>query len=217
MPYTYSTLTNDIIANMEEDSEEFVSALPSIIERAQLHLQRRLDPVNIIRFTEVSVSASSRTLSLPADLLVLKSIQVCATGGWANLLEQNNEFLTAYWPDYTSCAPTKYYAPKDNATLYLAPTPPSNATALIEYIPRVTVLSSAYPSNYFSERTEAAFFAAGMMFANAWTKNAAAVQIWKSILDEELTALNVESTRARRSDTSDRYNGTPENTLTGGP
>ncbi len=217
MPYTYSTLTNDIIANMEEDSEEFVSALPSIIERAQLHLQRRLDPVNIIRFTEVSVSASSRTLSLPADLLVLKSIQVCATGGWTNLLEQNNEFLTAYWPDYTSCAPTKYYAPKDNATLYLAPTPPSNATALIEYIPRVTVLSSTYPSNYFSERTEAAFFAAGMMFANAWTKNAAAVQIWKSILDEELTALNVESTRARRSDTSDRYNGTPENTLTGGP
>lgn len=217
MPYTYSTLTNDIIANMEEDSEEFVSALPSIIERAQLHLQRRLDPVNIIRFTEVSVSASSRTLSLPADLLVLKSIQVCATGGWTNLLEQNNEFLTAYWPDYTSCAPTKYYAPKDNATLYLAPTPPSNATALIEYIPRVTVLSSTYPSNYFSERTEAAFFAAGMMFANAWTKNAAAVQIWKSILDEELTALNVESTRARRSDTSDRYNGAPENTLTGGP
>ena len=217
MPYTYSTLTNDIIANMEEDSEEFVSALPSIIERAQLHLQRRLDPVNIIRFTEVSVSASSRTLSLPSDLLVLKSIQVCATGGWTNLLEQNNEFLTAYWPHYTSCAPTKYYAPKDNATLYLAPTPPSNATALIEYIPRVTVLSSAYPSNYFSERTEAAFFAAGMMFANAWTKNAAAVQIWKSILDEELTALNVESTRARRSDTSDRYNGTPENTLTGGP
>ena len=31
MPYTYSTLANDIIANMEEDSAEFVSALPSII------------------------------------------------------------------------------------------------------------------------------------------------------------------------------------------
>lgn len=217
MPYTYSTLTADVIANMEEDSAEFVSALPSIIERAQNHLQRRLDPVNIIRFTEVSVSASNRVLNLPADLLVLKSIQVCATGGWNNLLEHNNEFLTAYWPDYTSCAPTKYYAPKDNVSIYLAPTPPANATALVEYIPRVTVLSSAYPTNYFSTYTDSAFFAAAMMYANAWTKNVAAVGIWKGILDEELTVLNLESSRARRSDTVNRYSGSPENTIAGTP
>ena len=217
MPYTYSSLSNDVIANMEEDSEEFVSALPSIIERAQSHLQRRLDPVNIIRFTEISVSASNRTLALPADLLVLKSIQVCATGGWNNLLEQNNEFLTAYWPDYTSVAPSKYYAPKDNASIYLAPTPPSDATALIEYIPRVTVLSSANPSNYFSNYTDAAFFAATMMYANAWTKNAAGTTIWKGILDEELAVLNNEFSRARRSDTVNRYNGSPENTIAGQP
>lgn len=215
MGYTYSTLVSDIQANMEEDSAEFVSALPAIIERAQSYLQRRLDPINTFRFTEVSVSASTRTLSLPVDLLVLKSIQVCATGGWTNLLEQNNEFLTAYWPDYTSCAPTKYYAPKDNATIFLAPTPPSNTTALIEYIPRVTILSSSAPTNYFSERADSAFFAASMMYANAWTKNAAAVTIWKGIADEELTVLNIEYSRARRSDSSNRYLGSPENTISG--
>jgi hypothetical protein len=217
MPYTYSTLASDIIANMEEDSAEFVSALPSIIERAQNHLQRRLDPVNIIRFTEVSVSASNRTLTLPADLLVLKSIQVCATAGWNNLLEQNNEFLTAYWPDYTSVAPSKYYAPKDNYSIYLAPTPHTNGTALVEYIPRVTILSSAYPTNYFSERADTAFFAAAMMYANAWTKNANAVNIWKAITDEELAVLNIEFTRARRSDTVNRFGGSPENTIAGQP
>ena len=217
MPYTYSTLTADVIANMEEDSDEFVAALPAIIERAQSHLQRRLDPVNIIRFTSVSVSASNRILALPSDLLVLKSIQVCATGGWNNLLEQNNEFLTAYWPDYTSVAPSKYYAPKDNLSVYLAPTPATNGTALVEYIPRVTILSSAFPSNYFSDRADTAFFAAAMLYANAWTKNAGAVTVWKSILDEELTVLNIESTRARRSDTSNRFNGSPENTIGGTP
>ena len=217
MPYTYSTLTNDVIANMEEDSAEFVSALPAIIERAQSHLQRRIDPINIIRFTEVSVSAGVRTLSLPGDLLVLKSVQVCATGGWSNLLEQNNEFLTAYWPDYTSVAPSKYYAPKDNYSIYLAPTPPTNTTALVEYIPRVTILSSLHPTNYFADRADTAFFAAAMMYANAWTKNAGAVTIWKSILDEELAVLNNEASRARRSDTSNRYDGSPENTIAGQP
>jgi len=217
MPYTYTTLTNDVIANMEEDPAEFVSALPSIIERAQSHLQRRLDPVNIITFTEVSVSASTRTLTLPSNLLVLKSIQVCATGGWNNLLEQNNEFLTAYWPDYTSCAPTKYYAPKDNATIFLAPTPPADTTALIEYIPRVTVLSSAFPTNYFATYADTAFFAAAMLYANAWTKNAGAVTLWQGILNEELAVLNIESNRARRSDTVNRYDGSPENTIAGQP
>jgi hypothetical protein len=56
-----------------------------------------------------------------------------------------------------------------------------------------------------------------MLYANAWTKNAAAVTVWKTILDEELTVLNIESSRARRSDTSNRYRGSPENTIAGTP
>jgi hypothetical protein len=54
-----------------------------------------------------------------------------------------------------------------------------------------------------------------MMYANAWTKNAAAVTIWKGIADEELTVLNIEYSRARRSDSSNRYLGSPENTISG--
>lgn len=217
MPYTYSQLVAAIQANMEEDSAEFLTELPKIIERAQSHLQRRLDPININRFTEVSVSASTRTLNLPSDLLVLKSIQVCASGGWTNLLQQNNEFLTAYWPDYTSCAPSKYYAPKDNLTVYLAPTPASHGTALVEYIPRVTILSSAAPTNWFSQNADTALFNAAMLYANMWAKNGGAVTTWKSLLDEELQVLNIEAARARRSDTSNRQDGSPENTLSGQP
>lgn len=217
MPYTYSELVAAIQANMEEDSAEFLSELPKIIERAQSHLQRRLDPINIIRFTEVSVSASTRTMNLPSDLLVLKSIQVCAPGGWNNLLQQNNEFLTAYWPDYTSCAPAKYYAPRDNLSVYLAPTPVSHGLALVEYIPRVTVLSSAAPTNWFSQNADTALFNASMVYANMWAKNSGAVSVWKSLLDEELQALNIEAARARRSDTSNRQDGSPENTLSGQP
>ena len=56
-----------------------------------------------------------------------------------------------------------------------------------------------------------------MMYSNAWTKNAGAVSIWKSILDEELAVLNNEASRARRSDTSNRYDGSPENTIAGQP
>jgi len=183
MSYTYSTLTNDVIANMEENSDEFVSALPTIISRAQNYLQRRIDPINILRFVEVSVSASTRTLQLPTDVLVLKSIQVCATGGWTNLIQQTNEYLTAYWPDWTSCAPSKYYATKDGLQLFLAPTPRTGGLAHLEYVPKVTILTSALPSNWFSENAEAAFFNATMMYANLWSKNQAAADRWKAAAD----------------------------------
>ena len=39
----------------------------------------------------------------------------------------------------------------------------------------------------------------------------------KQIDPEELAALNIEASRARRSDTSNRYDGSPENTLAGTP
>ena len=217
MPYTYSQLTDDVIANMEEDSDEFVAALPLIVERAQTYLQRRSDAININRFTEVSVSASTRTLNLPSDLLVLKAVQVCVSGGWINLLQQTNEYLTAYWPDYVSCATPKYYAPVDNTQVFLAPTPANNDTALVEYVPLVTVLSSSAPTNWFSNNAEGAFFAAAMMYANLWTKNQNATDRWQGVADAELAVLNNEARRSRRSDAVDRGKGTPENTLNEAP
>lgn len=216
MAYTYSTLAADVIANMEEDSDEFLVALPSIIARAQAYLQRRLDPVNLNTFSEVPVLAGTRTLELPSDLLVLRSIQVSTTAGNINLLQQTNEYLTAYWPDYVSVATPKYYAAKDNQQVFLAPTPALDASALVEYVPRVATLTSAAPSNWFAQYTDAAFFAAAMMQANAWTKNPGAVALWKSQADEELAVLNNEGRRGRRSDTSDRNSGSPENNLAPG-
>ena len=151
MSYTYDSLTNDVIANMEEDSAEFVSALPSMVVRAQDYLQRRLDPLNIIRYATVSASIGSRTLMLPEDLLVLKSLQFATSAKMVNLIEHTNEFLTVYWPVYTSVGTPKYYAPKDNLEIFLAPTPNAVGPATVEYIPLVTVLSSAAPSNWFAQ------------------------------------------------------------------
>jgi hypothetical protein len=214
--YTYDTLLADVVANMEEDSSEFLDALPSIISRAQAYLQRRTDPINIITFSEIPVSAGVRTANLPANLLVLRSIQVSTSAGNINLIQQTNEYLTAFWPDYVSVAPPKYYAAKDNTQIFVAPTPDTNTNASIEYIPRVATLTSAAPTNWFSENADAAFFAASMMYANAWTKNANAVAVWKTQADEELAAINNEARRTRRSDTSDRNGGTPENNIAPG-
>jgi hypothetical protein len=215
--YSYDTLVTDIIANMEEDSAEFVSVIPGIIERAQGYLQRRIDPLEIIYYADISVSASARTLALPSDLRILRSIEVCVSGGWRQLYQQTGEYLTVYWPDFALVSEPKYYAAKNNAEILLAPTPVSNTTAHIEYIAKVTLLTSVEQTNWFSENTGEAFFAACMMYANLWTKNKEASAIWKGIADEELTVINNEAKRTRRSDAVDRSGGAPENTISGEP
>lgn len=216
MSYTYETLKADIIANMEEDSDEFAAALPTIISRAQNYLQRRIEPIAIQKFAEVSVSQGERRLLLPNDVMVLKSLQIEVSNIGYTLIQQTNEYLTAYWPDFTIAARPKYYAAKDNREVFLAPIPAVHSKATVEYIPKVTVLSSAASTNWFSENAELALFSAAMMQANAWTKNAEAIQIWKAQADEELLAINNEARRARRSDTVDRSMGTPENNLVDG-
>ena len=213
MSYTYDSLTNDVIANMEEDSAEFVSALPSMVVRAQDYLQRRLDPLNIIRYATVSASIGGRTLTLPEDLLVLKSLQFATSAKVVNLIEHTNEFLTVYWPVYTSVGTPKYYAPKDNLEIFLAPTPNAVGPATVEYIPLVTVLSSAAPSNWFAQYAGSAFFAAAMMYANLWAKNKGASAEWKAVADEAIMTINNEARRGRRSDSSDRSQGSPENNI----
>lgn len=212
--YTYNTLVTDVVANMEEDSDEFLAAMPAIVERAQAYLQRRCDVANILLNVEAVVSASVRTVSLPSDLLVLKNMQVAVSGtGVVNLLQQTNEYLAAYWPVFTSTGTPKYYAPYDNTAVLIAPTPASATTAYLEYVPRISVLTSAVQTNWFSTDADAALFAAAMMYANMWTKNGDATTRWKAVADEEIAVINNEARRSRRSDAVDRSRGSPENNL----
>jgi hypothetical protein len=211
----YDALVSSLQLQMEEDSAEFLSELPQIVSRAQNYLQRRLDPPATFTYTTVSCSASNPLLSLPSDLLVLKNLELVRDER-RPLLQQNNEWLSVYWPVATSVGTPKYYAARDNSTVMLAPTPVSNAPVLVEYVAREPILSTSTSTNWFSQQADNAFVLAAMMYSNLWAKNAELAQVWKQQTDEELTALNNEFRRARRQDASDRTSGTPENNIAEG-
>lgn len=211
----YDALVSSLQLQMEEDSAEFLAELPNIVSRAQNYLQRRLDPPAIFTYTTVSCSAANPLLSLPADLLVLKSLEL-TRGERQPLLQQTNEWLSVYWPVATSVGTPKYYAARDNSTVKLAPTPVSDAPIEVEYVAREPILSTSTSTNWFSEQADNAFVLAAMMYCNLWAKNPEGANMWKQQADEELTALNNEFRRARRQDASDRTSGAPENNIAEG-
>lgn len=216
MSYTYNTLVIDIIDNMEEDSDEFYSAMPDIIRRAQNYLQNRVQVPEMLVFHSTNTIANNRELDLPADLHVLKSVLLQESNRWRPLIMQTNEFLAHYWPNYSQTGVPKYYANKDNTKLWLAPTPAAAYPVNLEYVVKPPVLSFVQQTNWFSENLPNAFFMAAMMFANAWAKNAEATAAWKQLVDDELLAISERSRRTRREDVAYRGSGTPENNLAEG-
>ncbi len=220
--YTYDTLTQDIKDNLEEDSAEFSSALPFIIERAQAFLQRRVDPLELVRRQIVSYSATNYgMLTLPDEVRILQNVANISSAedvpaSRYEVLQQTYEYVAAYWPDMSTTASTmKYWAPIDNNVIMIVPPPPGDRQLELKYIATVSVLSSSVSTNLFAEQMPEAFFNAAMMYANMWTKNSGAVEIWKAAANEEIMTINNEARRTRGSDAANKQNGTPTNTIGG--
>lgn len=221
--YTYDTLIQDIKDNLEEDSSEFDSALPFIIERAQAFLQRRVDPLELIRRQIVTHAFTSGDglLTLPDDVRILQNVALInqstsVPASRTEVLQQTYEYAIAYWPDQTSVAASvKYWAPIDNERIMLVPPVSTTANFELKYVANVSVLSSTVNSNLFAEKMPEAFFNAAMMYANMWTKNSNAVEIWKAAANEEIMTINNEARRTRGSDAANKQNGTPTNTIGG--
>lgn len=216
MSYTYSTLSSDIQNTLEENSTEFLDALPGIITRGQAYIQNRLDGPSLVKHAEILLSQGEYEIPLPADCQIIKSVQLNTAGVITPLMLQTNEYLGVYWPTRGTAGTPKYYAPKDETTIYIAPAATAAQLLMIEYVAKIATLTSAEPTNWFATNAETALFNSCMMFANRWAKNMQATTVWKSLTDEEIAALNNVARRNRRDDSYDRTQGSPENNLMDG-
>ena len=69
------------------------------------------------------MTIGNRTLALPADYIVGKSIEITTAAGVVNLLPKAAEFLNEMYPIVATQAQPKYYAQYDTTNLIVAPTP----------------------------------------------------------------------------------------------
>ena len=199
--WTYAALTSAIVNTAELNGDtDFQTELPNIIDRAEWRLTRDLDSYGLVSNFTTSISSGNPWLPLPANSLIIKSLNIRSDSYRTNLILKTNEWLLEYWSDRTSTGTPKYYARYDNANAIMAPAPASVFVAEIQIVVRPSAISAGETTNYFTQFCPNALFAGCMVETAFFMKNGQMAQLWEGRYEQEVALLRNETRRARRDD-----------------
>ena len=163
---TYAELVQKIRDYTEVDSNVLTATIvDGFISDAEFRILRDVDSDNNRRYATALLAASSRFITVPDNLLVVRSAQIVDSDGVGSA--DNREFLeyrdTSYMSEYNSTGVTgvpKYYSMWDEEKIVVAPTPNANYTIQLNYILKDQGLSSTNTTTYISQK-----FPNGLLYA----------------------------------------------------
>ena len=204
----YAYLKADIINTTENDSTEFENQIPYFVEKAEIRLTKDLDDAGLTKYSSFTFTASDPVVSLPTETRIVRNVtyKTSVSSNITTLLQRPYEYAIDYWGyASTSTGTPRYYARKNNTSIYIVPTPASTLTGEIQYTKRPLALASATDtsattSNYFSEFCYTALFNACMIEANVYMKSWNTVQLWESQYKNSIDALRNQARRTRQDD-----------------
>lgn len=191
----YNYLVNDILAATENSSTEFLNYIPYMVNKAEERLVKDLDDYGLVTYTSVAVSAGEPILTLPAGTRVVKNFNIVSNGSRINILLRTDEYINDYWPVITSVGEPRYYAKRNNSTVLIAPTPASTYDGTVVHINRPVTLTSATPTNYYTDYCYDLLFAASMIEAMMYQKDFNGIN---SFTQRYMALLDLQRNQARR-------------------
>ena len=141
MAITYTNFLTQVRNYTEVDSNVLTDALlDQFIRNTELEIAGAVDYDDLRKYATSNFTIGNRYVSLPADLLVLRSVQVIDSSNNRNFLEKRDtSFISEFAPNDSTTGVPKYYANwEDNVqtgpVILVAPTPAAASTVQINYI-----------------------------------------------------------------------------------
>ena len=151
MAITHANFLTQVRNYTEVDSNVLSDTLiDQFIRNTELDIASKVDYDDLWKYATTSTIASQRYLSMPSDLIYLRSVQITNAGVRDFLEKRDTSFISEFNPSETEAAP-KYYANWDDQNIVLAPTPNAAYTIQINYIidpPHFTSSDSTFLSTY---------------------------------------------------------------------
>ena len=151
MAITHANFLTQVRNYTEVDSNVLSDTLlDQFIRNVELDIAGKVDYDDLRKYATTSTIASQRYLSMPSDLIYLRSVQITNAGVRDFLEKRDTSFISEFNPSETEAAP-KYYANWDDQNIVLAPTPNATYTIQINYIidpPHFTSSDSTFLSTY---------------------------------------------------------------------
>ena len=211
---TYAYLKTDIINTTENNSTDFENQIPYFVEKAEIRLTKDLDDVGLTQYSSFTFTAADPVVSLPEETRIVRSVnyKTSASSNITTLLQRPYEYAIDYWGYASASTGTpRYYARKNNTSLYIVPTPASTLSGEIAYVRRPLGLASATgtsvtTSNYFSEYCYDALFYACMLEANRFMKNPNGMQMYQGDYVNAVEGLRNQARRSRQDNMETAHN-----------
>ena len=152
MAVTFSDFLTDVRNYTEVDSNVLSdSIIQGFIRSVELDVASKVDYDDLRKYSTSTFTASNRYVSLPADCMIVRSVQVIDGSDNRTFCEKRDtSFISEYNNDGATGTP-KYWANWDDFTILVAPTPASALTIQINFIkdpPQFTSSNNTFLSTY---------------------------------------------------------------------
>jgi len=134
MAITYSNFLTQVRNYTEVDSNVLSDTiLDQFIRNTELDIAGKVDYDDLRKYATSNFTAGNRYVSIPADSLILRSVQVIDGSTRVFLEKRDTSFISEFNSSGAQGTP-KYFANWDDFTILVAPTPATAATIQINYI-----------------------------------------------------------------------------------
>ena len=154
MAISYTDFLAQIRSYTEVDSNVLTDTLiDQFTTNTELDIAGKVDYDDLRKYSTASFISGQRYISLPSDMLVLRSVQTIISDIRTFLEKRDTSFISEYNNDGATGSPL-YYANWDENNFLVAPTPDATAAAgqvqinYIKYPPHFTSSNTTYLSTY---------------------------------------------------------------------
>lgn len=215
IPTTYNGLVSAVRAIAADNSQEFLTYIPTAIYLAEERLMKELDTQGIETVVTVNSTSGNPYLVKPSGFRVVQETYLVTASGVSQPTMKTVSFIKDYWPTASETGTPKYIGSWSEDEWIVAPTPDQNYKFIFNCVKDLDHLTETSQTNYFSARCPDALFYATMSHMAEFMKDYAVRDtVWEPKLARAMEGLNNQARRARRSSSDIPQNPT-DNTLTG--
>tara|TARA_R110001592_G_scaffold103538_2_gene291693 strand:+ start:260 stop:913 length:654 start_codon:yes stop_codon:yes gene_type:complete len=155
MAITYTNFLTQVRNYTEVDSNVLTDSLiDQFVRNTELDIAGQVDYDDLRKYSNSSTTIGNRAVSMPADMLVLRSVQIINANVRDFLEHRDTSFISEYSPNSTVTGVPRYYANWDETNIILAPTPNAVFTIQINYVKDPPHFNST-TNTFLSEHQEA--------------------------------------------------------------
>jgi len=198
----YTTILSDSQSQFEDDSAEFLAAIPRLVTAAENRIFKDVPNLPPFRTTDTgSMVTGTSTLTKPTGCRMVRQVSYTNGSSAEVFLERRiDSFIKDYWPTAATTSAPLFFAENDDDLILVGPTPDSAYAYTVYYLRVPTGLSSSNETTELGDKYENVLVYGTYWECAKFLVDTEAAAVWEKDYKEETAKLQQEVGRIYRNE-----------------